>query len=273
MADTVKIERVCVNCRAAHVLTVTAKGFAAWDLGKGAYVQDAFPELSPDERELLVSGMCPLCSAALFDDLLGPDAPDNPMVDRIATETPAMAYLSERGGAAGPTPEQCIERARLGLTAEGEPATRGHLRAPDPDWPRCSTEIPGLQSALFATAPNICNRPATLMLAFTTDYIHSMVNHRCGDADCPIAEISADSEMLARIQANHIPICAMHLPALRRSEDKFVREVGRREGVERVYELGVIGVETVSLLGGGHPEGAQVLDLRPLVEPVDGPGA
>jgi hypothetical protein len=32
-------------------------------------------------------------------------------------------------------------------------------------------------------------------------------------------------------------------------------------------------VETVSLLGGGHPEGAQVLDLRPLVEPVDGPGA
>jgi hypothetical protein len=35
----------------------------------------------------------------------------------------------------------------------------------------------------------------------------------------------------------------------------------------------VIGVESVSLLGGGHPDGAQIIDLRPITEPIDGPGA
>ncbi len=299
MADTITIERECKQCRQVTTLSVTAEGFAAWDLGKGAYVQNAFPELPPDLRELLVSGICGPCFDALFADLDELDAPPGipgwlaRRIDRFNTEqaahdecdtgpTPGAATTDTTEGAsgvtdvsaagetsggrsvAGPTPAECASRALLGLTAEGEPATRGHLRAPTLDWPRCATEIPGLQSPIFYTAPNICNRPATLMMGFGADYLASMRNHRCGDPGCPIEDIGRDEAALSELHTKHVPLCAMHLPAMRQAEQQWIKDVGAAEGTGHVFELMVIGVETVSLLGGGHPDGAQVIDLRPL---------
>jgi len=42
MADVLKIDRECPNCHKITVLAVTGQGFKAWDMGRGAFVQDAF---------------------------------------------------------------------------------------------------------------------------------------------------------------------------------------------------------------------------------------
>src|SRR6185436_16180737 len=73
MADTVNITRTCGNCRKEITLTVTAAGYRAWDQGRGAYVQVAFPELDPGQRELLVSGICGPC----FDEIMVPEPEDD----------------------------------------------------------------------------------------------------------------------------------------------------------------------------------------------------
>jgi hypothetical protein len=277
MAETVSIERECASCHTVHVLVVTAKGFAAWDMGRGAFIQDAFPELDDGQRELIKTGMCGDCFDKLFEGLEDEDegAPDGlpswltVIIGSIPGEgqdanpgTPGVTPTGRTGE--GATPAQCIERALLGLTAEGEPATRGHLRAPTNDWPRCSTELPSLYSPVFETAPNVCNRPATLLMAFTHDYVRSMAEHRCDDPECPIGSAGMDPKISAQMQRHHVPICAMHLPMLRATEANWVRDVGACAGIRNTFDLAVIGVETVSLLGGGHPEGAQVMDLRPI---------
>jgi hypothetical protein len=274
MAETISIDRECPNCRKVTVLVVSGKSFLSWDMGRGVHVQDAFPELDDGQREVLVTGLCPDCSDELFADLDTLDECDTgptPGVDQDANPgapgvTPISAAGETSGGrtVAGPTPAECASRALLGLTAEGEPATRGHLRAPTVDWPRCSTEIPGLESPIFYTAPNICNRPATLLMGFSADYLHSMRSHRCGDPRCPIEDLGADEQALTELHAKHVPLCAMHLPTLRHAEKEWITAVGAVEGVDHAFDLVVIGVESVSMLGGGHPDGAQVIDLRPL---------
>jgi hypothetical protein len=160
------------------------------------------------------------------------------------------------------TPAQCVERAALGLTAEGEPATRGHIHVSDPHWPRCSTELPGVESIVWQVQPNICNRPATLLMAFTAEYVKSMTEHRCGDPDCPIAEMGGDADIVAELQRQHIPVCGMHLTHMRHSERQFIRDIGGKLGITRIFTLAVIGVESTSLLN-GHPE-ASIIDLRPI---------
>lgn len=268
--ETMKVERTCRHCGAVHVLFVTATGYAAWDQGRGAYVQTAFPELSADERELFVSGVCGPCFDAMFADLddegadtdADTDAADSDEDDEDDTdagrgpgEDDDMAHLQS-----APTPAELINKAALGLTAEGEPATRGHLSVADPHWPRCATELPALSSPVFVTVPNVCNRPATLLMGFTAQYVDAMVGHRCEDDDCPIAAIGADPGLTAQLQCHHVPICAMHLAWVQRSEREFLAAVGERDGVDRVYDLVVIGVETASMIN-GHPE-ASIIDLR-----------
>jgi hypothetical protein len=110
-------------------------------------------------------------------------------------------------------------------------------------------------------------------MAFTHDYVRSMAEHRCGDPNCPIGDAGMDPQIVAQMQRHHVPLCAMHLPWLRETEANWVRDVGAGIGVWRTFDLAVIGVESVSLLGGGHPDGAQIIDLRPITEPIDGPGA
>jgi hypothetical protein len=43
---------------------VNFEGFQAWQSGE--FIQDALPELSTDERELLISGICPKCWDVMF---------------------------------------------------------------------------------------------------------------------------------------------------------------------------------------------------------------
>lgn len=56
----------CVSCGVEHTISVPAAAYRRWATGK-AKIQDALPMLTADERELLLSGMCPHC----FDKLMG----------------------------------------------------------------------------------------------------------------------------------------------------------------------------------------------------------
>lgn len=44
----------CVMCGNTAVLEVSFEGFVQWQ--RGAFVQEAFPELDSDQRELLMTG-------------------------------------------------------------------------------------------------------------------------------------------------------------------------------------------------------------------------
>lgn len=49
----------CPMCQRESVVTVPAERYRAWQ--RGMFIQDAFPELSADERELLMTGYHPEC--------------------------------------------------------------------------------------------------------------------------------------------------------------------------------------------------------------------
>lgn len=58
----------CPLCGKVHNVTVDKAGFERWILGVS--VKSAFPYLSADEREILLSGICPECwgSMCAFDE-------------------------------------------------------------------------------------------------------------------------------------------------------------------------------------------------------------
>ena len=61
-----KIHKDCLMCKKLYTMEVSEEGFDMW-VG-GAHVQDAFPELSKDDRELLISGICGPCFDKLFEE-------------------------------------------------------------------------------------------------------------------------------------------------------------------------------------------------------------
>ena len=54
----------CRLCPEVKEITVPVVGFLNWQAGK--LIQEALPELSCDERELLISGTCGTCFDKLF---------------------------------------------------------------------------------------------------------------------------------------------------------------------------------------------------------------
>ena len=56
----------CRMCQQYHVILVAENDFTAWKEGK--FVQDAFPYLSKEDRELLVSQTCNRCWYEMFGD-------------------------------------------------------------------------------------------------------------------------------------------------------------------------------------------------------------
>jgi hypothetical protein len=56
----------CLMCGKSSVKLLDAARFAAWQ--GGVYVQDAFPEMSADEREVLVTGIHADCWNKLFPE-------------------------------------------------------------------------------------------------------------------------------------------------------------------------------------------------------------
>jgi hypothetical protein len=49
----------CPFCGEEHSVDVNADDYFAWIAGD--LIQDAFPYLAPDEREIIQTGICPTC--------------------------------------------------------------------------------------------------------------------------------------------------------------------------------------------------------------------
>ena len=64
-AKEVVVEVTCPFCGKVSQLTIPTEGYTAWKL-HGVLVQDAFPQLSAEDRELLISGICPTCWGGYF---------------------------------------------------------------------------------------------------------------------------------------------------------------------------------------------------------------
>lgn len=60
------IETTCPICHETHSIMVFADDYLHWKHGVEA--QDAFEYLSADDREMLISGICPKCWDDLFAD-------------------------------------------------------------------------------------------------------------------------------------------------------------------------------------------------------------
>lgn len=55
----VKISRTCIKCASERIIEAPVKGLAEWS--HGGLIQDAMPDLSAEDREMLISGICPSC--------------------------------------------------------------------------------------------------------------------------------------------------------------------------------------------------------------------
>ena len=62
--ETVRVEKQCRVCHQLAIVEVPREQFIAWRNGELA--QLAFPQLSADEREMLISGTHPECWEKLF---------------------------------------------------------------------------------------------------------------------------------------------------------------------------------------------------------------
>jgi hypothetical protein len=64
MSATAIVAVPCRQCNEVTELNVGVRGFMAWQ--KGELIQNALPELSADQRELLISGTCDKCWKEMF---------------------------------------------------------------------------------------------------------------------------------------------------------------------------------------------------------------
>ena len=62
----ITIETVCPVCGTINYVTVAKADLAKYEADDGMLIQDAFPYLSADEREMLISGICPKCWDMMF---------------------------------------------------------------------------------------------------------------------------------------------------------------------------------------------------------------
>ena len=62
----VVLEIECVMCNQSIIMEVSEEGLKKWQ--QGELIQDALPELTDDEREMLMSGICPTCWDKIFSD-------------------------------------------------------------------------------------------------------------------------------------------------------------------------------------------------------------
>ena len=67
----------CPFCGHAHEVEVNEMDYLDWQDGELA--QNAFPYLSADEREMLISGICPTCWDKMFGSDEEPDPDDHPI--------------------------------------------------------------------------------------------------------------------------------------------------------------------------------------------------
>lgn len=82
MSTRINYKEICVVtqcpfCGRGNEVEVNEADYWDWDDGKLA--QDAFPYLSADEREMLISGICPTCWDKMFGSDEEPDPDDHPI--------------------------------------------------------------------------------------------------------------------------------------------------------------------------------------------------
>ena len=58
------VETHCPFCGEIHCVEVPVEGLLMWE--QGTPIQRAMPNLSADEREMLISGICPDCWRKTF---------------------------------------------------------------------------------------------------------------------------------------------------------------------------------------------------------------
>ena len=66
MSDTSLVTKPCPTCKRMDTFTVPAEQVAAYKAG--AHVQDAFPGLTADQREQLITGYCGPCWDLAFGE-------------------------------------------------------------------------------------------------------------------------------------------------------------------------------------------------------------
>lgn len=65
--ETVRVAIVCPLCNGTpHRMLLPTPAFRSWC--SGTMVQDAFPQLDADDRERLISGICPPCFNGMFGE-------------------------------------------------------------------------------------------------------------------------------------------------------------------------------------------------------------
>lgn len=62
----IRVITCCPFCHRFGVVEVNEGDYNDWQ--NGAKAQDAFPYLSAEEREMLISDTCPTCWAKMFDE-------------------------------------------------------------------------------------------------------------------------------------------------------------------------------------------------------------
>jgi hypothetical protein len=63
----IKVLVGCVHCESQHEFEVVKEAYDSWKLGE-VLIQDAMPELTPSQRELLMSQTCDDCWQQFFSD-------------------------------------------------------------------------------------------------------------------------------------------------------------------------------------------------------------
>lgn len=61
------VEVWCPNCDHSEVFTMTKEQYKQWYYREKP-IQDIFPEIKYDKREMLISGICPKCWDEMFGE-------------------------------------------------------------------------------------------------------------------------------------------------------------------------------------------------------------
>lgn len=64
--NMITLANQCLWCGKEYTFDVPAAGYMAWR--NGALIQDAFPTLTAEEREYMLTGYCKTCQDKLFGD-------------------------------------------------------------------------------------------------------------------------------------------------------------------------------------------------------------
>jgi len=65
IVGTYILQGKCVECEIPQAITVDSQAYYDWQHGQ--LIQNAFPNMLPDQREFLISGICGKCFDKMFE--------------------------------------------------------------------------------------------------------------------------------------------------------------------------------------------------------------